>query len=233
MSVDVHTLIGAYVLDALPPDERAHFERHLNECDACGAEVRDLHAVAARLGISAEEPAPPSLRRRVLSAIDVVRPLAPGRNVQSSRPWGRRVALAAAAAVALVTGGVVGAQLGDRGTPAFDAVAGQVLSAPDVRSVVLEGDRGVQASLHWSPDLDQGVLVAGGLTAPAGGGVYHLWAHREGQPRPAGFFYAPEEGTLSQSVRGLRGVQKIAVTIEPEAGATVPTGPVILQGALA
>lgn len=233
MSVDVHTLIGAYVLDALPPDERAHFERHLGDCDVCGAEVTDLLAVAARLGISAEEPAPPSLRRRVLSAIDVVRPLSPRRDVQRSRPWGRRLALAAAAAVALVTGGVVGAQFADRGTPAFDTAAGQVLAAPDVRTVVLESDRGVQASLHWSPDLDQGVLVASGLTEPAGGGVYQLWAHREGEPRPAGSFSAPEEGTLSQVVRGLRGVQEIAVTVEPEGGATAPTGPVVMQGTLA
>jgi len=233
MSGEVHTLVGAYVLDALPTDERAHFERHLNECDVCDAEVRGLREVAASLAVSAEEPPPATLRRRVLSAIDVIRPLAPGTRSPSRRSWGGRLALVAAGLAILVFVGGIGVQLGRRADPALDAVAGQVLSAPDVRSVVLEGDRGVQATLHWSPGLDEGVLIAAGLTDPEDGGVYHLWAHRQGQPRPAGSFDVPERGTVSQIISDLRDVQQIAVTIEPDEGATTPTGPVVLEGSLA
>jgi len=232
MSVEVHTLVGAYVLDALPTDERAHFERHLNECDVCDAEVLELREIAARLAASAEEP-PATLRRRVLSAIDVIRPLAPGTHSPSRRSWGGRLALVAAALAMLVVVGGIGVQLGRRADPALDAVAAQVLSAPDVRSVVLEGDQGVQATLHWSPGLDEGVLIAAGLIDPADGGVYHLWAHRQGQPRPAGSFDVLEGGTVSEVVSDLRGVQQIAVTIEPDEGATAPTGPVVLEGSLA
>lgn len=232
MSVEIHTLIGAYVLDALPADERAHFERHLTECDVCGAEVNELLGVAARLGLSAVEPAPPSLRRRVLDAIDVVRPLSPRADVQRPRSWGRRLALVAAAAGLVAVGGL-GAQLADRADPALDAAVGQVLAAPDVRTVVLDSDRGVEATLHWSPERDEGVLIAAGLPPPDDGGVYHVWAHRDGEPRRAGSFDAAGKATVSQVVRGLRGVQQIAVTIEPDEGAVAPTGPVVLQGALA
>lgn len=234
MSVEVHTLVGAYVLDALPTDERAHFERHLTECDVCAAEVHELLEVAARLAVSADEPAPPSLRRRVLNAIDIVRPLSPPGQADRPRSWGRRLARVAAAIVALVVVGGLGARLGSRADRGFDAVAGQVLAAPDVRTVVLEGDRGVRATLHWSPDRDEGVLIATGLAPPEGGGVYQswAWADGEGQPRPAGSFDAPEGGTVSHLIQDLRGVRQVAVTIEPGRGATAPTGPVVLQGAL-
>ena len=36
---DIHALSGAYAVDALDDIERAHFERHLRDCDTCRAEV--------------------------------------------------------------------------------------------------------------------------------------------------------------------------------------------------
>ncbi|MFX7198000.1 zf-HC2 domain-containing protein, partial [Acinetobacter baumannii] len=37
---DIHTLSGAYALDALEPDEAAAFEGHLDSCASCTDEVR-------------------------------------------------------------------------------------------------------------------------------------------------------------------------------------------------
>ena len=77
MAPDIHTLTGAYALDALPEAERAQFEEHLEDCDACAQEVRELQATAADLGHLLYEPPPAALRERVLAEIDETRQEAP------------------------------------------------------------------------------------------------------------------------------------------------------------
>lgn len=44
-----HDAIGAYILGALPDDERIVFEAHLRECPSCQQELRDLGPIAAIL----------------------------------------------------------------------------------------------------------------------------------------------------------------------------------------
>ena len=48
--IEVHTLSGAYALDALTEIERAGFARHLAECAVCATEVAEFRETAARLG---------------------------------------------------------------------------------------------------------------------------------------------------------------------------------------
>ncbi|QFR02133.1 zf-HC2 domain-containing protein [Streptomyces phaeolivaceus] len=45
---DPHQAVGAYALHALPPDEEAVFERHLDTCAACRRELAELTEAAAR-----------------------------------------------------------------------------------------------------------------------------------------------------------------------------------------
>src|SRR5258707_5220627 len=47
---DLHTLAGAYVLDAVSDDERGRFAAHLAACAQCRDEVDGLREAAARLG---------------------------------------------------------------------------------------------------------------------------------------------------------------------------------------
>ena len=47
---DLHQLTGAYVLDSLDDLERQAFERHLDSCEACRAEVHELSETVAALG---------------------------------------------------------------------------------------------------------------------------------------------------------------------------------------
>lgn len=68
--MDLHELTGAYVLHALPSDERDRFVRHLEDCPSCAREVAELRAATAALGGLAEIPPPPALRDRVLAAIE-------------------------------------------------------------------------------------------------------------------------------------------------------------------
>lgn len=126
---DVHSLAGPYALDALPLDERAVFEQHLDECDTCSADVDDFRLTAARLGASADAGAalPAGLRSRVMAEVRQTRQLPPiprhlesagshrgngssdaaasSSNDSRSPLWRQPRVLAAAAALVIVTGG--------------------------------------------------------------------------------------------------------------------------------
>ena len=74
---DMHVLTGSYVLDALSEVERADFERHLQRCPSCGAEVRGLRETAARLAMAKTARPPAQLEQRVLAATYRTRQLPP------------------------------------------------------------------------------------------------------------------------------------------------------------
>ncbi|MGI8901754.1 MAG: zf-HC2 domain-containing protein, partial [Nocardioides sp.] len=64
MSTEVHTLSGAYAIDALSAEEMALFRGHLEACPVCCEEVGELRDAAAKLGASAAMTAPESLKAR-------------------------------------------------------------------------------------------------------------------------------------------------------------------------
>jgi anti-sigma factor RsiW len=70
MTSDVHTLSGAYALNALAPEEAAEFRQHLDGCPACRDEVRELQLAAARMGAAEASTPPPDLKARILAAAD-------------------------------------------------------------------------------------------------------------------------------------------------------------------
>ena len=88
--IDVHRAAGAYALDALPADERAAFEAHLDRCADCRAEVRELQATAARLGSTQAVAPPPQLRERVLAEVARTRQDAPVVDLATRRRTRRR-----------------------------------------------------------------------------------------------------------------------------------------------
>jgi anti-sigma factor RsiW len=105
-------LIGAYVLDALSPEEREAFASHLQDCATCQAVVAELRRVVDVLPLTCERAEPrDSVRNRLLNAVGDEPPtrptVAPARARILRRRWltGRRVwtgalGLAAAAAIA-------------------------------------------------------------------------------------------------------------------------------------
>ena len=60
MSTDLHTLSGAYALNALSPEEAEEFRKHLEACAACRQEVQRAPA-GCRAGWAPARR--PSLRR--------------------------------------------------------------------------------------------------------------------------------------------------------------------------
>jgi len=77
MDPEVHALTGAYVCDALDDAERAAFELHLAQCEACAQEVAELSETTAVLAIAAAQAPPERLYAAVSAQIDVTRQLAP------------------------------------------------------------------------------------------------------------------------------------------------------------
>ena len=77
MRDDLHVLTGSYALDALSDDEREEFERHLQTCPTCDAEVRGLRETAARLAMARAVAPPARMEQRVLAATYETRQLPP------------------------------------------------------------------------------------------------------------------------------------------------------------
>lgn len=75
MTGSVHSLAGAYAIDALDELERTRFERHLAGCEECTLEVASLRGAATELAELSRLEAPSALRADVLSAITKVRPI--------------------------------------------------------------------------------------------------------------------------------------------------------------
>lgn len=77
MDPEVHALTGAYVCDALDDAERAAFELHLAECEACAQEVAELSETTAVLAMAVAQVPPERLYAAVSAQIEVTRQLAP------------------------------------------------------------------------------------------------------------------------------------------------------------
>lgn len=74
MTTDRHETIGVlldeYAFGQLSPDERRDVERHVGECDACAADLRELTTVMEGLAQVADPIAPPpALKARVLATL--------------------------------------------------------------------------------------------------------------------------------------------------------------------
>jgi len=82
-----HDAVGAYLLDALPDDERRRFEEHLPTCPSCQRSVAELAPVAALLprldeawsagAADADLEPDPSLRDRIVAAAGIAADVSP------------------------------------------------------------------------------------------------------------------------------------------------------------
>lgn len=247
MTADVHTLAGAYAVHALPVEEQQFFERHLDVCEACNVEVDEFLATAAVLGGASAETAPPLMRQRTLSAVDVTRQAPPVSQAPApARRSGRRVAetllasVAAALALALLVLSGVTVHLNERvveleaaGPTAVDDRALAVLAAPDAETRPMGGGGLTSGRFVYSPDLDTGVFVAHGLQPLPAASTYELWLFHDGTPHPATVFDPDGEGRAFAIVEGaVAGAEFAAVTVEPHGGSPAPTGEVVIEGSV-
>jgi anti-sigma-K factor RskA len=228
---DVHTLIGAYALDALDEAERSAFERHLAECGSCREEVVDLRRTAVRLADAVAVAPPTRMRPEVLRQVAVtpqVRDVSatPQRRAGGSAPRSR-VWLAAAAVLAVVSIGLGGlawsqyraAEDARRTTQAIT----RILADPDARSVARSLPGGASAKLVVADG--RAVLAGDALPALPDDRTYQLWVIRGPRISSAGLGPSGPDagGSWSRLVDGVRPGDVVAVSVEPSGGSTQPT----------
>ena len=235
MTSDIHSLSGAYAIDALSDEEAAEFRQHLAGCAVCREEVAGLRAAAARMGSSQEVPPSPELRERVLTAARRT-PQEPPRPTiaaeeQRRRRWVPRVLAAAAAAVLVAAIGVGIGTLGgdDDGpggptTPLADGVT-QVFEAPDRRVAEVETDHGT-VRVAASPGRDEMAVDASDLESPGEGRVYQLWSVADDGAVSVGLL---DDDTVGAAMPMPSPGTQVAITVEPAGGSPEPTGEPVVQ----
>ncbi len=228
--------VGAYVVDAVPDDQRAEFHRHLAGCDHCQAEVSEFTETVAALASTVATTPPPELRASVLGSIARVRPLPPvepapqqpSSNVVDldQRRTGRRGFLrwgVAAASVGVVGLGAAGSISGWRtANSRAEALAAQkeLLAAPDAKLIPVELNNGGQGSYLLSRQHNRAMFVTEGMPRLPAGKVFQQWILVGARPiRDVIFGHTDEPVWLTGDVAG---ADNFAVTIENDGGANTP-----------
>lgn len=222
MSVDVHSLAGAFALDALPPDEAADFRRHLAECSACQVEVVELQTTATHLGLAVAEQPPQRVREAVLRAVHQTRQVPPPAQPTDSRRRIPRSWLAAAAAAVVVGAGAVGLVDLVRDDPAPRDPIASVVAAPDAESTAARLRGGGRLTVVASEQLGQAVVLSEGLPPVGAARVYQLWlVDSDGQARSADVLI--DSAGAADVVSGVQPGDQVAITREPAGGSEQPT----------
>ena len=223
---DIHALSGAYAIEALDDVERARFQRHLDECPECQAEVESFREAAALLPETTLASPPAALRERVLADIATVRPLPPlTAPVTRTRRFRPAALVAAAAAVAVLAGGTAVWQPWDDGSSSQVQVSevDRVLQAEDKEQYERNFGDGARAVLTRSPSENGAVIQTVDMGLPPEGKVYELWLQHDDRMVPAGLM--PREGDTVMLLEGdVATADGFGITIEPEGGSEEPTG---------
>ncbi len=257
--IDLHTLSGVYVADALDDDERAKFELHLEDCSTCRDEVRELREAAAHLSYDVSMEAPASLRSAVLSSISQVRPLPPiaesasevsvaassgtvneldARRRRKSASFVKVLGVAAAVlALASVTLGGLNLNLRNQlhESTASSASLNGLLAASDVRVSQAKVTTGGRATIVSSTSMNDAVFVGADLAILPANTTYQLWlVGSSGKPQSVGTFEASGSGPAVVNVDGdVQPHTVMALTVEPAGGSSAPTSPLIMKSVLA
>ncbi|GAA2126704.1 anti-sigma factor [Glycomyces algeriensis] len=244
MSTEVHTLIGAWALDAVDADERRQVEEHLTECASCAQEAGELREAVWRLSdVTLAEP-PAALRERVLAEVRRTRQEAPlvsepeaapkpARRVPRLRLPRLRLAVGAAALAAVAAfAGVFAtwAVLRPEESPTADRMTA-VLEAPDAEVAYQEADGGGRVTVVASESLDEAVVVVSDLAAVDDDRSYQVWLVDEAGQESAGVMDAGDS-SATMWIDGLGDTDLIGVTEEPAGGSAAPTLPMVADVAL-
>ena len=231
---DLHTLTGAYSLDALDGREREVFESHLPTCAACREEVAGLTAAAARLADAASVRPPAELRARVLAEVAGTRQLSPLPGVTSlderrAPRWYTRPATAAAALLLVVTAGsATYAVTENRRAERAEQRAAQVVA-------IATDPQRVEVTVAASGGGSGTVLAAEGsalfrardLPELPADRVYQLWRIRDDGAQSVGVL--GKGGALEALVTDMAPTEALGLTVEPEGGSESPTGELVLR----
>jgi hypothetical protein len=238
---DLHSLSGAYALDALEGGaERDRFTRHLNRCQSCAGEIRGFREVATALAFAAATEPPPELRDRVLAAAARTRQLPPEvrtharpRRTRAWVPWVPWLsgAIATASIVVAVLFGFAQAHTQQElnQARAVNQAIALVLSAPHVQLLTRPTSKGGVATVVLAADRHELVVTTNGLPALPAGKVYQLWLIGKTKIVSAGLLPASNAGlTAPVLAAGVVKGDTLGLTVEPAPGSAQPTTKPIL-----
>jgi anti-sigma-K factor RskA len=241
-------LKDAYVLGALPEEERLSFDDYLTAHPERQAEIDELGAVAGLLAFYPQEQEPsPELRSRVM---EVVEAEAEPRRVSGRSTFGRvgdflsirNLALGAAAllVIGLLSWNVMlQGQVEDLRGQVEDAqgqvqdLQAQVEEAQEQQNptIELEGswaDQGANAQV-LSINKNQAILVAKDMPFVPEDQTCEIWVISNDVPKPSGLFQPDPNMTAAPITNSITNADVIAVTVEPAGGSEQPTSdPVLL-----
>ena len=220
----------AYVLGALPEEERRELEEYLARHPERQAEVDELGAFAGLLALTPQEhEPPPALRRSIMSVVEsearsssaISEPRFAGlREVFSLQNLGL------AAAAVLVIGLFSWNMLLQGEVQDLQGRVANLQESPQSRMVALEGTGDAPQQGHAEVmilDDDRAVLMAEDMPRPPEGRTYQIWVIEGAVPQPSGLF-KPDGGTVAAVVeKPLDEDDVIAITIEPDGGSQQPT----------
>jgi anti-sigma-K factor RskA len=240
-SGDIHSLAGAYALDALPADEVADFEAHLAACPTCREDVASFRATAVRLTELAGEEPPPDMRDGVMAMVANVRQEPPAGRTDRAVPdpvpttpstgaasggghvgttLAGRLGLGLAAGLLVVAGALglwaanLDSQLQEREDQAQQVAA--VLAAEDARAIRVDG-----TTLVVTADEQRAVLATSDLAAPGRDQVLQVWVIGPAGPVSAGLIEDPTTPKLLEVP--VTAGEVVGVTVEPAGGSPQPT----------
>jgi anti-sigma factor RsiW len=227
MREDLHVLTGSYVLDAISDIEREEFERHLQHCPACEAEVRGMRETAARLALACTVTSPPRMEQQVLAATYRTRQLPP---LPADRPRRavprlvprvpRRLAMLAVAAsvAAAVALGITQLTAQHQLDQARATAIARVVTASDAHVTTARTSAGGSVTVVTSTALREAVVSASGMASLPSSRVYQVWVMSPSGARSAGLMHGS-----SLLASAIRPGDRIGITVEPAGGTARPT----------
>jgi anti-sigma-K factor RskA len=237
---DLHSLSGAYALDALEVGaEHDRFTRHMSRCQSCAGEVRGFREVATGLAFAAATEPPPELRDRVLTAVARTRQVPPEVKTHARprpRAWVPWVpwlsgAIATASIVVAVLFGFAQAHTQQElsQVQAENQAISLLLSAPKAKLLTHTVTRGGVATVVLVADRHELAVITNGLPALPSGKVYQLWLIGKTKIVSAGLLPSANSGrTRPVLASGVVKGDTLGLTVEPAPGSAQPTTTPIL-----
>lgn len=240
---EVQSLLGAYALDALDPEEVAAVEEHLPECPRCRAEVAVHRDTASILAMAGGE-APAGVWDRIaaeLGADDAAPDAHLSKLPRAMRLQVRRrvmmpvvAAMATAAAAAAAVLGISAAHLDHRVNVLSSALNAGGLQQAAAAAVLSPRHRAVQllsTNDHKAVEVvilpdGSAYLVRSDLPALGSDRTYQLWGLVNGKAVSLGLLGSNPQVA---AFRVDRGVSRLMVTAEPRGGVPQPDSPVLVQ----
>ncbi len=223
-------LRDAFVLGALPEEERREFEEYLAAHPERRAEIEELGTVAGLLALSPQEHEPsPELRSRILGEVgaEAVHP------AESRRSWraliGRFLGprnLALGAATLLVIGLFSWSMLLQGEVQDLQGRVQSLQNQPQGPQMIELGGAGTEQGARAEVvtlEGDRAVLVVEDMPPVPEGKTYQIWVIEDDVPKPSGLFKPEQDSVAAVVEHPLGGGDVIAVTVEPEGGSPEPT----------